>query len=381
MKAVSHPGGRTDVMDQLADLYRRAGDTTDYRWHTFGPDRLQDEWAYFIFDPPEKKLWDGTGRFRPVTVPAEMTQWFAKDFDPAKAGWKTGRAPFVNVGGKMQAGICKDSPCACGDTPGTLWDKEVLLMRRSFELPPMKPGHRYRLVVGGTSHVGTGEGWTVYVNGRMMAEVKNAFGRNSGGLPKGAFITTEWFDDFKNGGKMEVAAMAFLSARKDKQNNINIWFEEMKMPPFSDDQLKTWATHISLVSADWQSLQDPNRKADNSESGKFKWDGKFVANPTLPGTWTTIAVVPAIEAFDPAKPMDANKAPFKEITFKDGGKTDEALRMWTGDTLLDLGSGIYTPLQALKMTRKDEHLFIEAGGFSEKNPVGWKSSLVVLKKK
>jgi hypothetical protein len=155
----------------------------------------------------------------------------------------------------------------------------------------------------------------------------------------------------------------------------------MKMPPFSDDQLKTWATHISLVSADWQSLQDPNRKADDPEAGKFKWNGKFVANPTLPGTWTTIAVVPAIEAFDPAKPMDANKAPFKEITFKDGGKTDEALRMWTGDTLLDLGSGIYTPLQALKMTRKDEHLFIEAGGFSEKNPLGWKSPLVVLKKK
>lgn len=381
MKAANHPGGRVDVMDQLADLYRRAGDTTDYSWHTFGPDRLQDEWAYFTFDPPEKKLWDGTGRFRPVTVPAEMTQWFAKDFDPAKAAWKKGRAPFVNVGGKLQAGICKGSPCACGDAPGTLWDKEVLLMRRSFDLPPMKPGHRYRLVVGGTSHVGAGEGWTVYVNGRQMAEAKTAFGRNSGGLPKGAFITSEWFDEFKNGGRMEVAAIAFLSARKDKQNNINIWFEEMKMPPFSDDQVRTWAANISLVSADWQSLQDPNRKADDPEAGKFKWDGKFVANPTLLGTWTTVAMVPSVDVFDSAKPLDANKAPFKEITFKEGGKTDDGLRMWTGDTLLDLGSGVYTPLQILKMTVKGDHLFIEAGGFSEKNPVGWKSPLVVMKRK
>jgi hypothetical protein len=33
------------------------------------------------------------------------------------------------------------------------------------------------------------------------------------------------------------------------------------------------------------------------------------------------------------------------------------------------------------MTVKGDYLFIEAGGFSEKNPVGWKSSLVVLKKK
>jgi hypothetical protein len=41
--------------------------------------------------------------------------------------------------------------------------------------------------------------------------------------------------------------------------------------------------------------------------------------------------------------------------------------------------------QALKMMPKtiggSEYLFIEAGGFSDKNPVGWKSPLLVLKKK
>jgi hypothetical protein len=377
MKAANHPGGRVDVMDQLADLYRRAGDTTDYGWHAFGPERLNSEWMYFLFDPPEKKLWDGTGRFRPVTVPAEMTQWFAKDFDPAKAGWKKGLAPFVNVGGKLQAGICKGSPCGCGDTPGTLWDKEVLLMRRSFDLPPMKPGHRYRLVVGGTSHVGAGEGWAVYVNGRQMAEAKGAFGRNSGGLPKGAFITSEWFDEFKNGGRLEVAAIAFLSARKDKQNNINIWFEEMKMPPFSEKQLLQWATEITLMSADWQALQDPNRNAEDPEAGKYKWDGKWIANPALVGTWMAVDLVPAIDAFDPAKPATpAHRIPIREITLKDGGDTGDPLRPWTGDMLLSLEGR-----QALKMTVKGDHLFLEAGGFSDKNPVGWKSPLVVMKKK
>jgi hypothetical protein len=35
----------------------------------------------------------------------------------------------------------------------------------------------------------------------------------------------------------------------------------------------------------------------------------------------------------------------------------------------------------LKTTGKDEYLFIEAGGFSEKNPLGWKSPLVVMKRK
>jgi hypothetical protein len=155
----------------------------------------------------------------------------------------------------------------------------------------------------------------------------------------------------------------------------------MKMPPFSEEQVRTWAADISLLSAAWQALQDPSRNAENPEAGRFKWDGKVVANPALLGTWTTVAVVPAVEAFDPAKPVDANKAPFKEITFKDDGKTDEPLRLWTGDLLMDLGSGVYTPLQALKMTLKGDNLFIEAGGFSDKNPVGWKSQLVVLKKK
>jgi hypothetical protein len=150
----------------------------------------------------------------------------------------------------------------------------------------------------------------------------------------------------------------------------------MKMPPFSEEQVRTWAADISLLSAAWQALQDPNRNAENPEAGKFKWDGKVAANPALPGAWTTVAVVPAVEAFDSAKPVDANKAAFKEITFKADGRTGESLRLWSGDTLLDLETR-----QALKMTVKGEHLFIEAGGFSEKNPVGWKSPLVVLKKK
>jgi hypothetical protein len=123
-------------------------------------------------------------------------------------------------------------------------------------------------------------------------------------------------------------------------------------------------------------LQDPNRSAADPEAGKYKWDGKAAVNPALVGTWTAVAVVPSIEAFDPAKPVDANKAAFKEITLKDGGTTSDPLRLWSGDTLMDLETR-----QALKTTGKDEYLFIEAGGFSEKNPLGWKSSLIVLKKK
>jgi hypothetical protein len=83
-----------------------------------------------------------------------------------------------------------------------------------------------------------------------------------------------------------------------------------------------------------------------------------------------------VDAFDPAKKADSRKAPFKEITFKDGGLTDSATSLWSGDTLLNLGRG-----EALKMTVKDKYLFIEAGGFSSKNPAGWKCPWYVLKEK
>ena len=94
------------------------------------------------------------------------------------------------------------------------------------------------------------------------------------------------------------------------------------------------------------------------------------------GAWTTVALVPTADAFDPAKKADASRAPFKEITFKDGAQTSSNAMFWSGDTLLDLSK-----LQALKMTVKGDLLFIEAGGFNAKNPVGWKAPLLVLKKK
>jgi hypothetical protein len=163
---------------------------------------------------------------------------------------------------------------------------------------------------------------------------------------------------------------------KNKANFMGLWFEEMKMPPLDEAMVRKAAAAKSLLSADWQALQDPGRNSEDPEAGKFKWDGKFVANPALLGEWTTVAMVPDIEAFDSAKPVNAGRAPFKEITFNDDGLTSNPLRRWTGDTMMDLEK-----LQALRMTVKDHYLFIEAGGFNAKNPLGWKSPLIVMKRK
>jgi hypothetical protein len=58
-------------------------------------------------------------------------------------------------------------------------------------------------------------------------------------------------------------------------------------------------------------LQDPGRNSEDPEAGKFKWDGKPVANPAVLGTWTAIAFVPSIDAFNPAKPVEVGRAQLK----------------------------------------------------------------------
>lgn len=88
----------------------------------------------------------------------------------------------------------------------------------------------------------------------------------------------------------------------------------------------------------------------------------------------------AIVAFDPAKPVDANRTPFKAVTFEDEGLTDSETLIWSGDVLMDLSR-----FQALKMTPKTigatDYLFIEAGGFSDNNPADWISPFVVMKRR
>jgi len=64
----------------------------------------------------------------------------------------------------------------------------------------------------------------------------------------------------------------------------------------------------------------------------------------------------------------------------DKSQTDSPSYIWSGDTLIDLDHS-----QALKMISTSidgaAYLFIEAGGFSPKNPVGWKSPLMVMKRR
>ena len=157
------------------------------------------------------------------------------------------------------------------------------------------------------------------------------------------------------------------------------------MPPLDQAVVQKAAMAKPMLSAAWQALQkpvdpeaEPEEVAD-PDAGKFRWDGKFAPNAAVLGAWTTMTMVPAIEAFDPAK-LAAHRAPIKEITLKDGGKASVDTLLWSGDTLLDLQK-----FEALKMTTKQidgaDYLVVEAGGFNANAGKDWKSPLIVFKRK
>ncbi|MBW8040942.1 MAG: hypothetical protein FVQ85_13185 [Planctomycetes bacterium] len=221
---------------RLTSFYRAAG-VHDYDWHVFGQDLRNMKWAYFSFDPKETKPKEKGGRFRKVTYPEGMENWFAPDFDAKKAGWKSGLPPFGQLDGKPAplSGSCNAPFCGCGEIPKTLWENEVILVRGTFEIPPLKEGHRYRIVVGGSAHVNAGEGYSIYVNGKLLAQSSAGVGKRQGGQPRGGFIYNDFRDEFK-GGKVTIAATSFLRYNNPRgtippRGHLTLWMEEAKTPP------------------------------------------------------------------------------------------------------------------------------------------------------
>ena len=221
---------------RLTSFYRAAG-IDGYDWYTFGPDLRNVKWEYFSFDPPETMPKDKGNRYRRITFPVGMANWFAPEFDAEKAGWNSGLPPFGQLDGKTAplSENCEQFHCGCSQTPKTLWEKEVLLIRGDFEVPPLKEGHRYRIVVGGSAHVNAGEGYAIYVNGKLLAESKAGVGKRQGGQPRGGHIYKDFRDEFQ-GGKVTIAAISFLRYNTPRgvipsRGHFSLWLEEAKIPP------------------------------------------------------------------------------------------------------------------------------------------------------
>jgi len=379
------------VIDGLVSLYDRAG-YKDYGWKIF-MDLRNAKWAYHSFAPvpSEQVPFDQLiTRYRKVTLPKGLEDWFAADH--ASPSWKRGQSPFGHYMGKLPTGPvhkcgsgCVGPGCYGATKINTFWEEEVLLLRQHFEVPSVKPGHRYRLRVNDGNHVGSGGGHVIYINGEQLIETQKCNGRGSGGRPKGAYITRDFMDDFK-GGKVCIAVMTFLR-NNDKykvkpskhvpQGKFSLHIEEQKLPPMEDELVFKSASIVPMLSSEWQDRQDPEDREKSASAVKYRWDGRFVNNPKISGAWKVIAQVADITDFDPARKTRVNRPPFSSLTLKDGGRTDNPVWAWSGNVLMDL-----TKFQALKMKPQNldgkDYLFVEAGGFGARNKPGWKSQLLVL---
>ena len=173
----------------------------------------------------------------------------------------------------------------------TFWDKEVLLIRGTFDVPPLKQGHRYRLVVGGLSHMNNGDGVRVYVNGKQVLEREREFKKREGGHPICYYIDQERLAEFQS-GKVTIAATGFMHIHlrsKNKANFMGLWFEEMKMPPLDEAMVKKASRGKTTALGGMAGLAGPGPKQRGSRGRKIQVGRQIRRQPGRLGTWTTVA--------------------------------------------------------------------------------------------
>ncbi|HEX5790532.1 MAG TPA: sialate O-acetylesterase [Luteolibacter sp.] len=256
-----------DVMNCVAVYYHAAG-INDHDWKPFAVQTGTAKWDYFGIDlpgskpkpqaqasaaeeeqddaneatAPEKKKAKENVKTPPpaIVLPAQMANWFAPDFDAAKAGWKSGTGPFgeaapAEISEKTAEWLQKRKRVRTA--PATLTDKDVLLLRQTFDLPAAKPGHRYRIRIEGSAHNNMGEGYAIYINGKLLAETREgitAYHRQVY-TTRGAAIPPEFLNEFK-GGKVTIAVANYplygVAAERTYPPGrpLAIHLEEQKLP-------------------------------------------------------------------------------------------------------------------------------------------------------
>jgi hypothetical protein len=227
-----------DELDSVVDHYKAAG-VNDYNWKPiFGANN--ESWDYLGFDLPA-----GIDLSKPIAdlatiLPKGQENWFAMDFDAKKAGWKNGPQSF---------GVAEDKTLypdwyvqKFGGSryvkPKTVVENDVLLLRGTFDLPPLKEKHRYRILINGSPHTNAGEAYAIFVNGKPMAFFNTGITawRREGGQPRGAHIIGEFHEEFAK-GKVTIAIASFPSANVKAAGDVppagpsfSVSIEEMLLP-------------------------------------------------------------------------------------------------------------------------------------------------------
>lgn len=242
-----------DPLDQAVAYYQE-GKIHDYDWKPFG-DFKDATWDCFSFDMPNSpyKVEAGSAAPKPklkkgeappsleIPLPDGMTDWFMPDFDSKKAGWKSEPAPFgPEIDEMLPTNVAWLVKYPCypmkRELGKTICDKDVLLIRKSLELPPLKDDCRYRIVVKGSIHDNSGEGYTLYLNGKQLAESKTGVTAWRRAGVRGTHVWTDIRDEFK-GGKITIAVANFPMNNWNPDGwvpflaPLRVWIEEQKIPP------------------------------------------------------------------------------------------------------------------------------------------------------
>ena len=242
-----------DPLDDVVAFYEAAGIDT-YSWKPVLPDMHKAEWEIFSFNaaanpylaPDPKK---GEKPQTPAVIfeiPDAQKDWFAKDFDAKKAGWKKAPAPF----GKTVPAEWPENVAwmpvrypwmypAKRPQPTTVVKEDVMLMRGTFNLPPAKPGHRYRILVSGSINANSGEGFTIYANGKPLGERKSGVTGFRRQGKSGSHVWSEFMDDFK-GGPVTLAIANFPMSNYKPGSSLpaigplSVSIESQKIPDTQD---------------------------------------------------------------------------------------------------------------------------------------------------
>jgi hypothetical protein len=146
-----------------------------------------------------------------------------------------------------------------------------------------------------------------------------------------------------------------------------------------DDLVWKSASIVPMLSTEWQEAQFSESDEEKENAPFFRWDGTFVTNPAVSGSWKVFAEAADITAFDPAKPVKPKRPPFSQLTFQADGKTHDPTLIWSGDHLMDLNRYQALRIRPLQLEGKD-YLMIQSGGFSIHQKPGWKTPWLVLQR-
>jgi hypothetical protein len=91
-------------------------------------------------------------------------------------------------------------------------------------------------VLGGAAHVNSGEGFAIYINGKLVAESTRGVAVRQGGQPRGGHVYQDFREDF-GGGNVTIAATSFLRYQHPRikpyppRGHFTLQIQEQKLPP------------------------------------------------------------------------------------------------------------------------------------------------------